>query len=177
MPSASTSKATVALTHGSSVGEAVGVAVGDTVGDEVGKEVGGSVGLAVGVAVGVAVGGTVGLEVGNAVGPAVGPAVGEAVGLAVGDPVGDAVGASVGFWKPSRSVAVPPAETFKVVGSPPDVCTTPVGRVLSTISVTAGPAGTVTVYMPVESVVTVCDVPELSVMITCTLGSPGSPWS
>ena len=163
MPLPFVSSKTVPLTLpvGVAVGELVGVAVGDRVG----------------VLVGLAVGGVVGLEVGNAVGPAVGPAVGDAVGLAVGDPVGDAVGASVGFWKPSESVAVPPAETFKVIGSTPEVCTTPGGRVLSTISVTAGPAGKVTVYMPVESVVTVCDVLELSVIITCTLGSPGSPWS
>ena len=147
----------------------VGLAVGERVGVAVGDLVGGLVGLAVG--------GAVGLEVGNAVGLAVGSALGEAVGLAVGDLVGDAVGALVGFWKPSRSVAVPPAETFNVVGSAPDVCTTPGGRVLSTISITAGPTGTVTVYMPVKSVVTVCDVPELSVMIICTLGRPGSPWS
>ena len=48
---------------------------------------------------------------------------------------------------------------------------------LLTILVTAGPTGTITVYIPVESKVTVCVMPELSVITTSTPGIPGSPGS
>ena len=48
---------------------------------------------------------------------------------------------------------------------------------LSTILVTAGPAGTIAMYIPVESMVTVCVAPELLVITTLTPGIPGSPGS
>jgi len=69
---------------------------------------------------------------------------------------------------------VPPDGTTIVVGSVPAVCTYPVGRVLSTMSVTVGPAGTSTVYVPVESVVRVRVSPVLVVTTTFTPSIPGS---
>ena len=70
---------------------------------------------------------------------------------------------------------MPLAGTTRVIGLEPAVCSSPGGRVLSTILVTADLAGTVAMYIPVESMVTVCIVPELSVITTLTPEIPGSP--
>ena len=46
---------------------------------------------------------------------------------------------------------------------------------LFVISVTAGPTGTITIYIPFESVITVCIVLKLSVITTLTSGIAGLP--
>lgn len=63
---------------------------------------------------------------------------------------GAVVGLDVGTINPSRSVAVPPAGTSRVVGSDPAVCCAPGGNVRLRMEVITDPAGASVSYMPLR---------------------------